>query len=115
MAAWSRSRVRSTRCTRTTPTRSWPRSGTSSGSERVPVRRALPLLVAALVVTPALGQARVAIRAYDVPAGGHPHDVAVGTDGIVWYTAQRTGHLGRLDPATGIVDQIGRASCRERG
>src|SRR3989338_4846913 len=106
MAAWSRSRVRSTRCTRTTPTRSWPRSGTSSGSERVPVRRALPLLVAALVVTPALGQARVAIRAYDVPAGGHPHDVAVGTDGIVWYTAQRTGPPGRLDPATGIVDLI---------
>ncbi len=27
-------------------------------------------------------------------------------DGTVWYTAQRTGHLGRLDPRTGKVDEI---------
>jgi virginiamycin B lyase len=32
--------------------------------------------------------------------------VAVGADGIVWYTAQRGGQLGRLDPDTGRVDLI---------
>ena len=51
--------------------------------------------------------AEVTIRAYDLPkGGGAPHDVAVGADGIVWYTAQRDGKLGRLDPATGKVDLI---------
>jgi virginiamycin B lyase len=49
--------------------------------------------------------ADVAIRTYELPkGGGYPHDVAVGADGIVWYTAQRDGKLGRLDPATGKVE-----------
>ncbi|MCZ7542919.1 MAG: lyase [Anaerolineae bacterium] len=38
---------------------------------------------------------------YPVPAGARPHDVAPAPDGTVWYTAQRSGELGRLDPATG--------------
>lgn len=38
---------------------------------------------------------------YPVPAGSRPHDVAPAPDGSVWYTAQATGELGRLDPATG--------------
>jgi virginiamycin B lyase len=62
------------------------------------------LLAGLLAATTAA--ADVAIKVYDVPSGGRPHDVAVGSDGIVWYTAQRTGHLGRLDPATGKVDLI---------
>ena len=61
--------------------------------------------IAVLGVSPAVG-AEIAVQAYDVPAGGFPHDVAVGSDGIVWYAAQRSGHLGRLDPATGKVDLI---------
>lgn len=40
-------------------------------------------------------------REFDVPAGARPHDVAPGADGVVWFTAQGSGHLGRLDPATG--------------
>lgn len=43
---------------------------------------------------------------YDVPAGSQPHDVAVTADGIVWYTAQGSGELGRLDPATGNVTEV---------
>jgi virginiamycin B lyase len=43
---------------------------------------------------------------YDVPAGSHPHDVAVAVDGSVWYTAQGSGELGRLTPETGQVDEI---------
>jgi virginiamycin B lyase len=45
---------------------------------------------------------------YDVPAGARPHDVAPDpkAGGVVWYTAQGQGALGRLDPATGEVVQI---------
>ena len=43
---------------------------------------------------------------YDVPKGDGPHDVAPAPDGTVWYTGQRTGVLGRLDPKTGKVDRI---------
>jgi virginiamycin B lyase len=43
---------------------------------------------------------------YPVPAGSHPHDVAPAEDGGVWYTGQRNGTLGHLDPATGVVREI---------
>ncbi len=46
------------------------------------------------------------VRYYDLPAGGRPHDVAAPPDGTVWYTAQRSGHLGILDPATGKVELV---------
>jgi virginiamycin B lyase len=46
------------------------------------------------------------VRYYDLPARSGPHDVAPAPDGTVWYTAQRTGHLGRLDPRTGKVEEI---------
>src|SRR6266536_715298 len=70
------------------------------------MRRSLLAFVVALLVLPPAGRADVAVRSYPLPAGGGPHDVAVGADGIVWYTAQRSGQLGRLDPATGKVDLI---------
>jgi virginiamycin B lyase len=41
-----------------------------------------------------------ALERFPVPAGSGPHDVAPAPDGTVWYTAQRTGALGRLDPAS---------------
>lgn len=43
---------------------------------------------------------------YAVPAGSRPHDVAPAPDGSVWYTAQATGELGRLDPISGTTEQI---------
>ena len=48
------------------------------------------------------------VKYYDVPRGAHPHDVAADPrpDGPVWYTAQGQGALGRLDPASGKVEQI---------
>jgi virginiamycin B lyase len=71
------------------------------------MRRLLPALVMALLALPPAARADVAIKAYDLPkSAGAPHDVAVGADGIVWYTAQRSGHLGRLDPATGKVELV---------
>ena len=46
------------------------------------------------------------IQEYEVPAGTHPHDVAPAPDGNVWYTAQITGALGKLDPETGETRHI---------
>ena len=46
------------------------------------------------------------VRYYEVPKGAHPHDVAAAPDGTVWYTAQRTGKLGILDPNTGKVEEV---------
>lgn len=45
---------------------------------------------------------------FPVPRGAHPHDVAASRDagGPVYYTAQATGKLGIVDPATGHVDEI---------
>jgi len=48
------------------------------------------------------------VRYYDVPAGSHPHDVAADPKpgGPVYYTAQRQGALGILDPASGKYVQV---------
>jgi virginiamycin B lyase len=52
------------------------------------------------------------VQEYAVPSGSGPHDVAPAADGGVWYTAQRSGKLGWLDPKTGKTEEIdlGRAS-----
>ncbi len=43
---------------------------------------------------------------FPVPQGDHPHDVAPAPDGTVWYTGQRAGVLGRLDPKTAKVERV---------
>jgi virginiamycin B lyase len=48
----------------------------------------------------------LAVREFPVPPGSHPHDVAPARDGTVWYTAQGSGELGRLDPETGKTRAI---------
>lgn len=50
--------------------------------------------------------AQVTVREFAVPDGSHPHDVAPAPDGGVWYTAQRSGALGWLDPQTGTTRHI---------
>jgi virginiamycin B lyase len=58
------------------------------------------------VLTP-VRAADVSVQRFNLPAGGgRPHDVAVGADGVVWYTAQKDGKLGRLDPRDGKIDLI---------
>ena len=65
------------------------------------------LLALSLVIVALPAGAEVTSHVYPLPrGGGGPHDVAVGRDGIVWYTAQRDGKLGRLDPATGKVELV---------
>jgi virginiamycin B lyase len=71
------------------------------------MRQQLATLMAALAIaTLAAGQAPFDVRYFDVPKGGHPHDVAPAPDGSVWYTAQRQGAVGRLDPTTGKTEKI---------
>ena len=43
---------------------------------------------------------------FPVTPGAGPHDVAVGPDGTVWYSGQRNGTLGMVDPSTGKVTSI---------
>ena len=65
------------------------------------------LLLVLVVALPAASTAGITTKAYELPkGGGAPHDVAVGGDGIVWYTAQRDGKLGRLEPGSGAVELI---------
>jgi virginiamycin B lyase len=46
------------------------------------------------------------VRYFPVPEGTGPHDVAPAPDGTVWYTGQGKGVLGRLDPASGKVEEV---------
>lgn len=46
------------------------------------------------------------VQVYDLPKGSRPHDVSPAPDGKLWYTAQRQGALGILDPANGGVRQV---------
>jgi virginiamycin B lyase len=52
------------------------------------------------------GQPSFEVATFAVPAGSHPHDVAPALDGGVWYTAQGSGELGWLDPASGEVREV---------
>jgi virginiamycin B lyase len=61
------------------------------------------LLAAAALALPATAQQ---VQYYEVPKGDRPHDVAPAPDGSVWYTGQRAGVLGRLDPKTGDVKRV---------
>ena len=56
----------------------------------------------------AAAQAPAAATYFAVVRGAHPHDVAASreSNGLVYYTAQATGRLGILDPATGRVTEI---------
>jgi virginiamycin B lyase len=58
------------------------------------------------VTLAAEAQAQGKVEFFEVPDGAGPHDVSPAPDGKVWYTAQRQGALGILDPATGEVEQV---------
>src|SRR5919197_3890310 len=64
------------------------------------------LLLAVLASLFAATAAAQQVRYFPLPSGAGPHDVAPAPDGTVWYTAQRAGALGRLDPRTGKAEQI---------
>jgi virginiamycin B lyase len=69
----------------------------------------LGTVLAAVVAIWAAGgtaHAEGAIKTFPVPAGAGAHDVFPAADGTVWFTAQRAGKLGRLDPRTGKSELI---------
>ena len=75
--------------------------------ERTMMAMATPIGLAVVLISLALpGLAQDKVQVFDLPAGARPHDVAPAPHGGVWYTAQRQGALGILDPATGDVVQI---------
>src|SRR3989337_1536869 len=74
----------------------------SGGGDATPRATEVP----AATPSPAAAPGQPVLRAYKVPAGSHPHDVAPAADGGVWYTAQASGKLGWLDPETGDVREI---------
>jgi virginiamycin B lyase len=43
---------------------------------------------------------------FAIPADSGSHDVAPSPGGMVWFTAQAAGKLGRLDPQSGRVDEF---------
>ena len=59
-----------------------------------------------LLVMQSLSARAAEVKYFPVQAGDHPHDVAPAPEGTVWYTGQRAGVLGRLDPKTGGVERI---------
>ncbi len=72
----------------------------------VPILAGLALALALTVSPQVPATAQVTMESYALPPGARPHDVAPGPGGVVWYTAQGQGALGRLDPGTGEVRQI---------
>ena len=44
-------------------------------------------------------------KEWDLPSGAHPHGLLVDKQGIVWYTGNGNGTLGRLDPGSGRVTE----------
>ena len=57
-------------------------------------------------VTAAAGNGRVQTWPLNTPSRTGIHDLAPAPDGGVWYTAQRSGHLGWFDPKSGRSELI---------
>lgn len=79
---------------------------TSTQASDPPTVEQLPTSAATSEVPVTGNTVDYAIQEYPVPAGSHPHDVAPAPDGVVWYTAQATGELGKLNPETGETHHI---------
>src|SRR5688572_32765438 len=73
----------------------------------VPMRSHILALLVAALTAPACAQspesepptaASAQTQLFQLPEGTRVHDVAPAPDGKIWYTAQRGGALGILDP-----------------
>lgn len=68
--------------------------------------RSLSLAFLTVIILGMPAAADVQQRIFPLPQGAYPHDVAPAPDGKVWYSAQRNGALGILDPETGQTREI---------
>jgi virginiamycin B lyase len=75
-------------------------TGTATAAAATPAASAAP----SAATTPDVSA--VKLVEFPVGRGQGPHDVAPAPDGGVWYTAQRTGELGYLDPKTGATRMV---------
>jgi len=75
---------------------------------RRPCLHAALATVAAFAIVAAPSASAATPRYYEVIAGSGPHDVAASPapGGPVYYTGQRNGTLGILDPSTGRVEEV---------
>lgn len=69
-------------------------------------RYALLIVAAAFAGVPASASQPAKVEVFDLPKGARVHDVAPAPNGSIWYTAQRQGALGILDPKTGKVRHV---------
>src|SRR5437667_307402 len=74
----------------------------------MPARFAPDLLLAVLLPLAAPALAQVSVQEYAIPRGHYAHDVwaDAAPGGPVWFSAQRGGELGILDPASGKVEFV---------
>jgi virginiamycin B lyase len=70
------------------------------------LRTFLILAAAGLAAAPACVAQPANVQVFELPKGARVHDVAPAPDGTIWYTAQRQGALGILDPKTGKARQV---------
>src|SRR6476619_5869920 len=63
-------------------------------------------IAAAIFAASAAAAADTRVSYFPVTPNARPHDVAVTPEGIVYYTGQAKGYLGRLDPKTGKDENI---------
>src|SRR6185295_16458954 len=66
------------------------------------------ILLSVLFVIPFVCEAQVSVQEYPIPKGLYAHDVWAdpAPGGPVYFSCQRSGHLGILDPKTGKVDTV---------
>src|SRR5947199_1388513 len=74
----------------------------------MPARFAPDLLLVVLLPLAAPALAQVSVQEYAIPRGHYAHDVwaDAAPGGPVWFSAQRGGELGILDPASGKVEFV---------
>lgn len=81
---------------------SQPKTPVRAATRIMPDAEIIPTLAAPTEANPAEPR----LKAFPLPTGSRPHDVAPALDGGVWYTAQGSGALGWLDPETGQTRHI---------
>ncbi len=89
------------------PTSETPATRVSLAPTSVVTVTVMPATAAPTVVgatpSPTRPPQTLTITEFKVASGQGPHDVAPAADGGVWYTAQRSGELGWLDPRSGEI------------
>lgn len=85
---------------------STPIPAATNTSPPAPIATIIPASQLTPTLSPTRATSTITLQEFPVPRGSRPHDVAPAIDGGVWYTAQGSGELGWLDPASGKTQHI---------